>query len=136
MLNDGSRTINRACQSCAGKGEVYQAHCQKCQFPIGQDDPWWESDSITMPCGHLAEKHLVEMTTCPDCSGTGRQAQQISQAEWRSIRRRKIARGFVLLIMGLVPIGLLVTAFLSNRQGVCGSWWYGIITIGLIVWYS
>jgi len=89
-------------------------------------------EPLVMPCGHLAEEHLVEVNICPDCRGTGQVRRWISQSEWRSIRRRKVLRGIVLLLIGLIPSGLLAAAVLTNRQGVCGSWWYGIIWAGLI----
>jgi hypothetical protein len=127
-------SIETACQTCAGEGLAQQPHCQLCQYRLADDDPWWSlEEAVAMPCGHLADEHLVETVICPDCRGTGRVKRWISESEWRSIQRRKIVRGFLLLIIGLIPFGLLIAAVLTNRQGACGSWWYGIIWAGLIV---
>ncbi len=129
--------ITRTCRTCQGqKVVVGPAVCQLCDQEIPADDPWWESGDPLLPCGHEAADHLVEQDVqCPECEGHGRSQQWITPAEWQYIQRRRFIRGLVLLAVSLLVIFTLLWAVSSREPDyICGSWWYGLIPIWLLLW--
>jgi hypothetical protein len=125
--------LMRRCPTCQGEGALDDPHCQECGQRIEPTDPWWETVDDTLPCGHPASA-LVEMATCPDCGGDGRSLQVVSPAEWQKVQRRKRIAKAILFIALLLPLVALAAAVSDAYPGyVCGSWWYGIIIVGLIV---
>jgi len=112
------------------------AVCQLCGQEIPPDDSWWESNDSLLPCGHDAADHLVEQAVqCPECEGHGRSPQRITLAEWQHIQRQRFIRGLVLLAVSLLVIFTLIWAVSSREPDyICGSWWYGLIPIWLLLW--
>jgi hypothetical protein len=137
MKAEKAVAIQRTCPTCQGlKVITGPTTCQLCGQEIPTDDPWWDCEESTLPCGHSAANNLVEQAlTCPECAGHGRTRQWISQAEWQHIQRQRVVRGLVLLVVSLLVIFSLVWAVGSREPDyVCGSWWYGLIPLWLLMW--
>ena len=92
---------------------------------------------VTCRCGQrfaTAEQYAGQTLQCPECGGNGQTCQWISQAEWQHIQRRRLVRGLVLLAASLLLIFTLVWAVSSREPDyACGSWWYGLIFVWLII---
>lgn len=120
--------IRRTCRTCHGEGNIDKPHCQVCQHVIPADDPWWQSDEDVLPCGHSVQR-FVGWITCPECQGSGRSQQWISEAEQRAIQRQKIARIVFVATLSLIPVAVLAAVIIREPQYLCGSWWYGAIVV-------
>jgi hypothetical protein len=131
-VEERSVQVHRRCRTCEGTGELEQPHCALCGRSLAVDDPWWEADTPFMPCGHDADHHLLEFVPCPACGGSGHSIRWISQADYRARQRRRLLRGVVLLLMGLIPaVALSMAVLTSEPQVLCGSWWYGLVPLGM-----
>ena len=54
------------CEECHGQGHFYDPHCSYCD-----DENWWMSSDVTMPCGYTVKEHLIESYDCVECAGKG-----------------------------------------------------------------
>lgn len=134
-VREGFAQVWRTCPVCGGDEVVRAPHCARCGAAIPEDDPWWETDADTLPCGHPAGEHLVELVQCKECDGSGRVMAWVTETEYRARRRRKLVRGLFLLLAGLIPVALLAWAvFTRDTQYVCGSLWYGVVPVGYCAW--
>ena len=119
----------RTCRACEGKGRLRRPHCALCGQEMLPEDPWWRSETGHLPCGHPAVE-LIETVPCDACEGTGRSRQWVPLADYQALRRRAIARGFVLLMAGLIPfVALGLAVYQGGLDALCGSWWYGLILL-------
>jgi len=137
MQAEKAVAVQRTCPTCQGQKVINgPTICQVCGQEIPSDDPWWDEETDTLPCGHsVAENMAVQVLTCPECDGHGRTQQWISQAEWQHMQRQKVFRGLGLLVVALLVIFTLVWVVGSRDPDyVCGSWWYGLIPLMLLVW--
>ena len=124
--------IWRNCRACGGDGRLPRPHCALCGQEVPAGDPGWQSDADHLPCGHPAAD-LVETVPCDICKGAGRSRQWVPLAEYRSLRRRAIVRGLVLLVAGLIPfVALGIAVYQGGLDNVCGSWWYGLFLLLVI----
>ena len=130
LAQEGDRVlIRRNCRACDGDGRLARPHCALCGQEVPNGDAWWESDARHLPCGH-STTDLIESVPCDVCEGSGRSRQWVPLSKYRTLRRRAIARGIVLLVAGLIPfVALSIAVYQSGLDNLCGSWWYGVVLL-------
>jgi len=134
LAHDGDRVLMwRICRACDGDGRLFQPHCALCGQEMPAEDDRREGDPDPLPCGHPAA-NLVDTVLCDACEGSGRSRQWVPLDEYQAIRRRAIARGLVLLVVGLIPfVALGIAVYQSGLDALCGSWWYGLGLLLLVI---
>ena len=119
-MTDPRYKVQRTCAACSGEGIVLLNACPECREPIVSDKGWWQEELL--PCGHKA---TAVQTNCDVCEGQGSVRYILTEEEYQQLRRKRIIRGILLLLLGLLPFILLLIAIISRDPDlIFGSPWY------------
>lgn len=121
-----THSVRRRCPACKGEGLVERPLVEPPADERPPDVLWWEQEEALLGEGQLLVPDLVEMVSCATCGGEGRVTVWLSLEEYRALQRRRLRRGVVLLIVGLIPFLFLLSAILADPEMLCGRWWYGL----------
>lgn len=130
------QSVRRRCPECRGEGVVERPLVEP---PAGERPPdalWWEQEEALLGEGQMVVPDLVEMVSCVTCGGTGRVTVWLSAEEYRALHWRRLRRGLILLVLGLIPFLVLLGAILADPQMLCGRWWYGLGAFFLLVQFG
>lgn len=117
--------VRRRCPACRGEGVVERPLQEIQSGHLFTEAFSWQGEEALMEEGQLLVPDLVEIVDCPACAGRGRVTVWLTGSEYRALRRRRLLRGAVLLVAGLIPFLLLLGAILANPEAICGRPWYG-----------
>lgn len=124
--SEGGFWIRRRCPGCGGAGMRERPLDQRLDAVGRPDIPSWECEAALLGEGQLVEPDLEELVPCRTCAGEGTILVQLTPQAYRRWRRRRLLRGILLFLLGLIPLLVLGLAIAANPEMLCGRWWYGL----------
>jgi hypothetical protein len=135
---DSDRTrvqVKRPCQTCAGAGVSAHLVCLVCGATVSTHTG--EEIVEDLPCGHDFEQSQSQWATCAACAGHGFVLVELTGPAGEAWKRRRLRRGLLLLALALIPLSLFGLAVAGREpEYVCGSWWYGLSGLFLLLLFS